>query len=403
MIALLALALTGCAPMDGEVTGQWFAWLPANNSTTILDDEVSGLTDKATVIECSGRGWDADAGDWDDGYIGPREDDDPTDPRWIGGDCNPDDADCMAVLDEMQAECDRVDALEYFTEFQSDGYYATTAPIEPWRVEALYNWENNFQITVHQDLGDGADFRFAISIDPDFAPVQCTDDADGNPVIEYVDGQPWIDGWSEDEDGYTLYYLNALGYQEPPASANPDEGEVWYFPSEWAAGYGYAKFAADEFSENSVPLYNVVDHDDPKTYDYSAVVPEYEAMAQAWSNELVEVGGAQVDGEPAFQFRVEDNLWRPVDRDDAGLDGWIEMHSSWIRIKDGSDLEPGGSAEGDFQVLYYGSDAEAWVLVRGEFKIDKIRRDKWGYSILEDELRASEDGEPFCGGAPMPE
>lgn len=400
MIAFIAIALAGCTPQDAEVDGQWFVWLPANTSSTVAADELVDLQGKSTVFECSGRGWDDEAEDWDDGYIGPEEDDDPTDPRWIGGDCSPDDSDCDDdIQEEMDEDCDRIDALEYYTEFQDDGYYALTGKIEPWRTEALYTSEGDFQLTVHHDLGDGQDFRFVFSIAPDFAPVYCTDDDNGDPTIEYVDGVSWLDAWSEDEDGYSLYYLNSNGYQIPPSGSETDD--PWYMPVEWAAGTAVAKFSSDEFAVNSAPAWAAIDHLNYDQAEYETSIEEANETADLWTSELVEVAGANTDGEPAFSWRVEDNTWREVDTDTAGLDGFVELHSSWVRIKDGADYEPGGSLEGDYQILFFGLEAPGWLLIRGTFKVDNIREDKWGYEVFEDAKR-DENGEPFCGGASMP-
>jgi hypothetical protein len=67
-------------------------------------------------------------------------------------------------------------------------------------------------------------------------------------------------------------------------------------------------------------------------------------------------------------------------------------------IKDGADLEVGGSAEGDFQIFYYGAEAGTHMVLHGTFKIDKIKGDPWAYSDLETEQR-EENGTEYCGGA----
>ena len=87
LTALLALSITGCAPQDAEVTAHWFAWLSASSSATVAEGRLEDLPTTGVVFECSGRGWDEDAGDWDEKYIGPKEDDDWADKRCIGGDC----------------------------------------------------------------------------------------------------------------------------------------------------------------------------------------------------------------------------------------------------------------------------------------------------------------------------
>ena len=121
--------------------------------------------------------------------------------------------------------------------------------LEPWRTEAMLNGEGDVQLTTHHRLGNGEDFRFTFSIKPNFAPIECLSDDDGNAYVAYVDGSSWLEKWSEDEDGYDIYYLNAGGAQQNPA----DEDVYWFATSDWTAGYAHAKFAAEEF--NSDPGY----------------------------------------------------------------------------------------------------------------------------------------------------
>ena len=40
---------------------------------------------------------------------------------------------------------------------------------------------------------------------------------------------------------------------------------------------------------------------------------ELETRAEAWELEMTDVAGAEVDGEPMFEHKVEDNIWRPID------------------------------------------------------------------------------------------
>ena len=70
MNLILLAALTGCAPDDANVKGDWFAWLATQSSATV--DEGNLSFDDATVFECSGRGWNAETCDFDNGYIGPK-------------------------------------------------------------------------------------------------------------------------------------------------------------------------------------------------------------------------------------------------------------------------------------------------------------------------------------------
>jgi len=103
----------------------------------------------------------------------------------------------------------------------------------------------------------------------------------------------------------------------------------------------------------------------------------------------------------SFSHKVEDNMWRPVNASVPGLDGWMEVSASWVRIKDGSDLSAGGQAEGDFQIYYEGFESSSVLVVRGSFVVDKIHKDQWAYPVLEDDKR-DENGTPYCGGATAP-
>lgn len=252
---LLALLLTGCAPQDATVNGTWHAWLAANNSATV-DEGRLDLAERATRIYDCKRGWDDETDDWDLGYIGPRTGEEAGSDKYFGGDCDPDDDSCTEdVQAKLDAECSAINDLDYYTFLQDDGYYYLTEPLDVWRSEALMNGEGDFQLTVHNRLGNGQDMRFNFVIKPDFAPVDCVDtDGDGVASVEYVDGAPWAEQWSADEDGYTMYYLNAGAYQVEPSGGSSGPGsesedpEYWYFTSEWSAGFSISKFAAEEFT-----------------------------------------------------------------------------------------------------------------------------------------------------------
>ena len=409
MTSLLALFLVGCAPQDAVMTGDWTTWLAANSSDSVREKKLD-LT-KATRIDCSGRTSD------DPDYIGS------TDPNF---------------------DCTKVAALQYNTWLQDDGFYRmggglSTDKNEVWRTDALINSEGDFQLSFHMNLdNNGEDFRAAFSIKPDFAPVTCTADADGNPEIVYQDGANWLDEWSRhpQDAGYKVYYLNAGAAQTNPSDSNV----FWYFTTDWAAGYSDARFSADNFG--SIPT--AYDWSDPSAQtgkscktgtldrlfywsnyfdptcetghgstpeDLSAAIatdlgsadhagtpatPDAPAVQGAWATEMTDVYGA-----PGFDFKIEDNSWRTIDDAHQGIDGWVDLNTSWVRIKDTSDLEVGGSAEGDFQIYYYAADSDSALLVKGTFSVDKIKGDPWGYPDLEDELRSQNDT-PYCDGAAMP-
>jgi hypothetical protein len=400
MVALLLASMMGCTPHDATVEGNYWTWLAASSSATVAEGDLSAL-ENATRFECSGRGWNSETGAWDAGYIGPREDDDSTSDQFVGGDCAPDDGDCdQAALD---AACDQIDALTYHKFLQDDGYYGMTGALAPWRSEALLNSEGDFQLTIHHDLGDKQDFRFAFSIDPHFAPVECVTNDSGQAEATPVDGADWLTEWSADEDGSIIYYLNAGAYQVNPQ----DSTEWWYLDTDSLAGYGFAKFAAEEFNsaptaygnydENGVgdDFRAVADDENWTEEEYTASYDALVSDAEAWEAELNDVARMQLDGAGAFEHKTESNAWRPMSLDFVGLGGWMELQSSWVRIDSGATFEEGTPVSGDFQILYRGTEASSVMAVRGTFSVDSLRVDRWGYDILEDEKRA-EDGTPYC-------
>ena len=92
----------------------------------------------------------------------------------------------------------------------------------------------------------------------------------------------------------------------------------------------------------------------------------------------------------------------PVDNTISGIDGWMEVHSSWVRLKTGQTVAPGETVAGDFQIFFEGSEAGSRLLVRGAFEITELDMDKWGYDVLED-VKREENGTPYCGGAEAPQ
>ena len=422
-IVLLAL-LTGCQPQDAEVTAHWFTWLAANSSPTVAEGKLDEtFADQATAIECSGRGWDPEEDRFENGYIGPGSDLAAA-ASYVGGACDPDDGNCDE--DELSAECAGIDDLYFHTFLQDDGSYFLQGELEPYRTEAYINSENDFQLTVHQALENREDFRFHFTIAPDFAPVDCVADESGTTTIEYVDGAKWTEEWSVDEDGYTIYYLNAGTYQRNPSNTE----DYWYLVTDWLSGFGEAKFAAEEFASIATaygdyehlesyelspssanyraPLLNNSGHflavNNRESFDdaeYAENIELLSAYADSWADELNLVAGA-TSGDYSFEHKVEDNQWREIDIQASGIDGWMEVHSSWVRIKNGATFELGTAVEGDFQILYQGIESGSRLLVKGSFKVDKLREDPWGYSFLESDKR-DENGTPYCGGAAWPE
>ncbi|NOY26482.1 MAG: hypothetical protein GXP62_11470 [Oligoflexia bacterium] len=426
MITAFALLLAGCAPNDAVVTGNWYVWLAANNSGTVDEGKIDVRADAKRIYDCSGRGWDSETENWEDGYVGPTQNDDASSDKFFGGACAPDDSGCPA--DQLATQCGYVDNMEFYDFLQLDGFYLLTEPIDAWRSEALINGEGDFQLTVHNKLSDGEDMRFAFVVKPEFAPLACEDtNGDGTAEVVNIDGMSWVDAWSQDLDGDKIYYLNAGAQQsEPGVTDEYDDPVVWYFPTEWSAGFAQSKFAGEEFASrpSQYGLYDevgtgqhfelsstsdddgywgsVIDRADPDMDAYAATADDLRTLADGWA---AEIDGIAINGiDPAqadlssFGHKVEDNTWRPVDLTVAGIDGWMQVDASWVKFKPGTNLVEGGSAEGEFQIYFEGFESASVMMVTGTFKVDKIRKDKWAYPLLASDKR-DENGTPFCGDA----
>ena len=424
MLVLPLLSLLGCTPHDADVEGEFFVWLAANSSPAVSQDLVD--LDDATRIDCV-RGWNEEEEDWDLGYIGPREGEVKKGGDWsekyIGGDCAPTDEDCLAVIDELEASCEQIEQMQLHQFLLVDGFYAFRQDIDAWRTEVVINSEDDFQLAIHHRVPGGEDFRVVFSIAPDFAPIECATDEDGNTVAQYVDGDEWLEQWSAgqpDVDG-TIYYLNAFAVQYDPSNSK----NLWFLPSEWNAGMSGAKLSSEYFWSHA-PDYGVYygdfviggsfggvghdefDNDDPDDVaSQEQFVQNIEDLTHGgdfddkspltYDQELAEAAGAEYTDGTEFMHRVEGNLWLPVDHTVFGLDGWAEVHSSWVIIDEGSDLEEGGSASGSFQILFDGALSASAILIHGTFETDNIKKDNWGYPDLQEELRDAHDI-PFCNG-----
>ena len=497
MLALLIASLTGCAPQDAIVKGDWFVWLAANSAATVDEGELN--LDNATRFDCYVRedgslGWDVETCSFDDRYIGSRKGYSSKD-NHIGGDCAREEGSTAGVCDgdfvkenketgvlphcgaeedtnkdgvidghdaiaAFAEECADIRDAEYQTWLKDDGYYAMTGKIgeyknakgelvnDTWRSEAIINSEGDLQLTVHVDIGNGQDFRYHFTIDPDFNPKKCVTNDEGKPEIQDDDQSSWVDEWSEDEDGYRIFYLNAGSYQ-----VNPNDSETWwYLNSELLSGWGFSKFAAEEFYSqagrygnydeegNGPGFIGIEDHENPDLAAYTEAIedlcaqvygwdciylqtdddgdgeseadgdcddkteditsddcPEIDPDEEplSWQDEMIVMAGAAKGGEPQFGYKIENNTWRPIDQTITGLDGWMEVHSSWVRLKNGSKIEEGGKVTGDYQLMYDGAESGSRLLVRGEFTVDDLREDQWGYEILED-VKRDENKTDYC-------
>jgi hypothetical protein len=351
----LVLAVA-CAPHQATVTGTWTSWLAASTSATVDAGDLTLNPDNASSVP--------------DGVTGLR-------------------LDCREEPTlRTSVKCTNINP-QWFTWLLDDGYYILKGPFDPWRSEAIITAESDLQLTFHTDLWNGEDFRVVFAIDPAFRPRQCRQ-VDGKATLVDWDGADWVDEWSADEDGMYIYYLNAGAYQLNPY----DSSEYWTLPPEWLSGIGEAKFAGDEeFSHASdygeyqgdTPdsFFLALDPAKPDMETYAAVASNLRSEAATWSQELIDQGQA----DDTFKFKVEDNMWRPIDSSSAGLDGWLSLESSWVRLNKRGPFEPGDSVSGDFQFMLEGYESISHLLVTGTFDIPDLREDRWGYPILEDQKR----------------
>ncbi len=407
--------------------------------------------DPNTLYNCVQGGWDPNNGRFLNTYHGPQVAGDHADERYVGGACAyeseddgsptigddgrvvyyPDscgDAEVAAIIDECGPMVETRMKHGFHDWMTLDGFHALQGNIEPWRTEAMINGEGDLQLTIHFRI-NGEDVYFSWTIDPDFEPEQCVSNESGQAEVLGVDGGDWVGNWSADEDGNKIYYLNAGALQ---VNAN----QTWYLPVDWLSGFGHANFIGEEFyseppaygnyyneffelaeAENgffSVPDRNVLDFQDDETlsdaekaakWDELAAMQEgwadtLRAYADLWESEMIHGAHAYTGdaGSPdwTFEHKVEDNLWRQPDVFPSGIDGWMELHQSWVRIASNSKIEKGGTAKGDFQIVLTGAETFSRMVVKGEFDIENIREDRWAYPVLEDELRNSDFGSQYC-------
>ena len=416
--------LSACSPQDATISdGYWLTWIAVNSSNitkneilTFMEDEKSERPEGAPSVhtfECSERGWNRFRNIWEPGYIGPTDGSNPEDVTGGSCMCGEDGTPSCEALDETNcpvlAECADIKETEFYTFMKNDGFYLLQQEVDAWRSEALINGEGDLQLTVHHALPQKEDFRFHFSIKPHFMPTRCTTDENGVAKVEYVDGASWLDEWSVDEDGYTIYYLNAGAYQYNPADATP-----WYTVTDWSAGFGHARFAGEEFT-SVPPAYGNYENDESDGFMYATnrTEPDYDQYQAAidvlservdkWEKEITQTAMPPgQDGSAYFSHKIEDNLWRPINSTNTGFDGWLEMHSSWVRIKNGATFEVGSSVEGDFQIFYQAVESNSRIVVKGSFVIDAIKEDPWAYPVME-EVKREENGTVFCGGAQLGE
>ncbi len=316
----------------------------------------------------------------------------------------------------------------------SDGFEVLGGVLDPWRGEAIITSEGDVQIAFHHRL-PGADMRFLFVIDPDFQPRRCVLDASGDEVMRDIDGN-WLDNWSRGADGQ-VFLLNGTSFQFPVDQTNATgqiQGLPWYIPTEWSAGFAAAKFGDDLlqlrptryalpsayelFNEssglqggqavgvdprdlffcNQASLFGFAPDPDQLQACLDGLRDEMQTVSTEIESELVNAGlfESGIEGLPPVRPRVHNNDWRPGDDAPSGLDGWGEMHYAWVRFDEGSVLEVGGSATGEFFLTFDANDNPTRLFVRGRFEVPRFKRDKFTAEYLPD-LKFDEAGTELCG------
>lgn len=344
----------------------------------------------------------------------------------------------------------------YMNWLDDKAFYLKTGEIETWREEAILTSEGDLQLTLHMRSAEFGDVRFGWVIKPGFQPMECVD-IDGATTSQplFGDGN-WVDGWSssyEEDDGYTVYMLNAGA-----AQVNPNNGDYWYLDRTWLAGAAFSRFGDEDAY---IYTTDYADYSDAAAVPFwvardatGAVVGGYPDQADIQYTELncgdggdgclqlsdyadfVEMlkdnfnyGGVDRDGnevQPAdddfanygrlsqddypFHTKIEDNSWRTTPEGEGaqaeGFDGWSSVNPNWVRLKIDREqfdkLEPGTLDKpltGDFQVLFYSADSSGSVWTfQGEFSIDRIQEDVWGADEELNDVKIAENNTPECGG-----
>ena len=202
---------------------------------------------------------------------------------------------------------------------QQAGYRVVTEQLDPWRGEALITSEGDLQIAFHHRIPGGADSRFVVSIDPDFAPTTCVARDGGFDLVSHDvgdlpvkdsdnNGMPdggWIERWSygtdehpqglayiaslDDDDPYRaafdhfepfldgkLFLLNSGGFQLNPS----DVEDFWFFPDYWQAGAAQGRFVEENLTSRG-PRYG-----EPWVYNFVDVVGTSTTNIQANEDDI---------------------------------------------------------------------------------------------------------------------
>jgi len=326
----------------------------------------------------------------------------------------------------------------------ADGFHVVSEEMDPWRGEAVVSHEGDLVVTFHHRLPGGADFWYQFAVDRYFQPTECVQDDNGDVIVAALDGD-WVAEWSkdldriaalrEDEeafapyahlddylDGGTMFYLNGRLAQTNPNAADDGADDQWFMPEQWSAAAAQGKFAEEEmvdypptmsdpqlqalFAQGlyAYQIGNLEDYlywcdmvagtdPDPAENNCMAALDSYlDERVDGAVLDLDYVNRTSLDGDatPVDRFGPMRHLntWRAVDGRPAGFDGWGEMYPSYVVFSEDSDLRVGGSARGAFTLALSAVDSNSFVLVKGEFEIPKIKKDRWVPENLREEKRA---------------
>ncbi len=396
---LVTVSLVGCAPHDGEVTGDWLAYFSSGTSLNLLDIQEVRKIDLAAQENLDRLGL-------------------------VPVDCRPLAADEEGQRLPLADTSACVEDAQWFWWLAYDySFYKKEGKIEPYRVEAIITSEHDLQLTIHMNVPRFGDVRVGWVIDPRFQPAECQTNEDGTAELVDVDGD-WLANWSAAEDGGTLFNLNSLSYQ-----INPSNGDdYWSIEQDWQGGYSFGRFVEDDFQghptdyldQYGLPLY---------VYTYTAQggqlgnLPDSRSNYDGWVDDMVEeftfsesnpsdLAGM---GQSTFplEIKVEDNAWRLSPEEEEaeqstsaayGLENWIGINTSWVKIdltpEEVGALETGNQSKpvtGTFQVSLDGLASASKLFVNGSFSLDHITADVWGYQNTLDEIKREENNTPECG------
>lgn len=316
--------------------------------------------------------------------------------------------DCRALSDETlrlegaDTACSaNEEEAAWFYWLNQHSYYLKQGKVSTdddiYRVEALINSEGDLQLTFHFNVPDYGEARFGWVIKPDFQPTICSADETGAVSLHDIDGD-WLSNWSADDEGYTVWHLNAGSYQLNPS--NVDLDKKWNLLPEWQAGAAFGRFGVEnivavptKFDDGTNPFYYPMW---PEPVGSLGDLADEIRTNLTEGDDLGRMGSAPDFG---LDWRVHSNEWRPVDDMQAGLDNWVEVSLGNVRIKN-FDLEAvkagKTSLQGDFQMYLQGTESYSQVLVKGTFDIAKLT-EITAYSPTLEEVKMEENKTPTCG------